>query len=179
MPDNSSNAQEMRSLPTGGKGGGGAVFALEIVHETIIAGTRKGQVKIFDARDSAKASSVQSIKLTSSVTNVRTVPGTESYVVVAAMDGSLATYDLRLLKRDAPVQSYRGHDNSYMRDLGFDVTKDHVLAGTVSHPVTAIGCCPLMSRKQLISTDGSGVGRPRAVGWCACFKENKRVPSKH
>ena len=42
---------EMNSFVTGDpKGGGGAVFALELTRNLVFAGTRKGQVKIVDCR---------------------------------------------------------------------------------------------------------------------------------
>ena len=121
----------------------------------VVAGTRKGQIKLFDTRQpnqpqSRPQSQIASIDMSSSVTNLRLVPRSPNYVVAAAIDGSLALYDFRFVRSQsqsvtrrssAPVQSYEGHDNSYMRDLGFDVSRDHIVAGQLFHSLSPAQSC--------------------------------------
>ncbi|KAL8286740.1 hypothetical protein RQP46_004268 [Phenoliferia psychrophenolica] len=119
----------MDGYVTGGRHGDGAVFALDLTENLIFAGTRKGQVKIFDQRSSPTSDEVISrpevdLPVSSSVTNIRRIG---NGVLVASMDGSMGVYDLRFPK-PKPIVKLLGHVNSYSWDVGLDVWRDEFVA---------------------------------------------------
>lgn len=123
----------MSGYQTGGKGEGGAIFALDLTENLVFAGTRKGEVKIFDQRSSGSTSTTADTRqsraeinfaVSTSVTNVRRI---NDGLVVACLDGSLATYDLRY-PSIVPSLAMKGHVNQWELGLGFDIWKDEFLA---------------------------------------------------
>ncbi|GAA5879915.1 hypothetical protein JCM3774_005677, partial [Rhodotorula dairenensis] len=102
----------MDAYVTGGRGGGGTVFALEIDEpgRIVWAGVRKGDVIGFDWRSRRGAAggegdeggSEVSIPLGTPITHLRLVPGQPHELLVAAMGGQLAIYDLRFLRPPSP-----------------------------------------------------------------------------
>ncbi|KAM0755990.1 hypothetical protein T439DRAFT_17481 [Meredithblackwellia eburnea MCA 4105] len=94
----------MDGYTTGGKGGGGTVFGLDLDETLIYAGTRKGNLKVFDTRSSPTAAPSNgaaagsgeepvsraeiNLAFPTSVTNVRRLKSsTAASVVVAQIDG--------------------------------------------------------------------------------------------
>ncbi|BGP26174.1 DDB1- and CUL4-associated factor 4 [Rhodotorula toruloides] len=105
---------------TGGRGGGGTVFSLDVPDQgggMVWAGT--------------------TIRIASPVTHVKVVREQPNQLLVAGMDGFLALYDLRFtrpptLARDrrstAPMLHMKGHVNTFSTQLGLDTWKDEVVA---------------------------------------------------
>ncbi|GAA5977141.1 hypothetical protein JCM10908_004870 [Rhodotorula pacifica] len=99
----------MDAYMTGGRGGGGTVFALEIDEpgRVVFAGVRRGDVKGFDWRSKRGGGGGSgggggggeiNIPLSTPITHLRIVPGQPHQLLVGAMGGHLAIYDLRSLR---------------------------------------------------------------------------------
>ncbi|KAK4050356.1 DDB1- and CUL4-associated factor 4 [Microbotryomycetes sp. JL221] len=120
---------------TGGKGGGGTVFALDMTDNLIFAGTRKGHVRLFDQRCDPQSYRTNNngglsqaqlvIPIPSPVTHCRRV---KHGLLVATMSGGLELYDMRFIKQEKPVLNCKGHVNNVSTDLGFDVWRDEFVA---------------------------------------------------
>ncbi|EGU12153.1 WD repeat-containing protein [Rhodotorula toruloides ATCC 204091] len=131
---------------TGGRGGGGTVFSLDVPDEgggMVWAGVRRGECIGFDWRSArggggeARTKEQTAIKISSPVTHVKVIREQPHQLLVAGMDGFLALYDLRFVRpptlaRDrrstAPMLHMKGHVNSFSTELGMDVWKDEVVA---------------------------------------------------
>ncbi|BGP09778.1 DDB1- and CUL4-associated factor 4 [Rhodotorula toruloides] len=132
---------------TGGRGGGGTVFSLDIPDQgggMVWAGVRRGECIGFDWRSArggggaeAKTREQTAIKISSPVTHVKVIREQPHQLLVAGMDGFLALYDLRIVRpptlaRDrrstVPMLHVKGHVNSFSTELGMDVWKDEVVA---------------------------------------------------
>ncbi|SCV73820.1 BQ2448_6250 [Microbotryum intermedium] len=102
----------MDGYSTGGRHGDGAVFALDLGENMVLAGTRSGRVKIFDVRSTSSANGGTNqhdstrpelqLSFESSITHIRKLSrptGTFSedprQVLVATLDGHLQAHDLR------------------------------------------------------------------------------------
>ncbi|ORY83547.1 hypothetical protein BCR35DRAFT_331198 [Leucosporidium creatinivorum] len=124
----------MDGYVTGSQRGDGAVFALDLTENLIFAGTRKGQVKMFDQRsspskedrggDAPETRAETQLSISSSVTHVRRL---QDGLLVAGMDGSLGMYDLRF-PSTKPYLVLEGHVNSFTSDIGLDVWRDDFVA---------------------------------------------------
>ncbi|GAA5955723.1 hypothetical protein JCM21900_000898 [Sporobolomyces salmonicolor] len=146
-----SRGAQMDGYITGGRHGDGAVFALDLYNDLILAGTRKGRVQMFDRRasrpsagnggaESPETKDELQIALNSPVTHIRHLKEQPNQVLVAGMDGFLGVYDLRFppspsrasaLSRISPAEPFfelQGHVNSFTVDLGLDVWQDEFVA---------------------------------------------------
>ncbi|POY70044.1 hypothetical protein BMF94_6954 [Rhodotorula taiwanensis] len=121
-PAGAGRSPALDSYTTGGRGGGGTVFALEIDEpgRMVWAGIRKGDVRGFDWRERRPSGggggqnsthSEVTIPLGAPITHLRLIPRQPHQLLVAAMGGQLAIYDLRFLR--APTSSPRQEERSY------------------------------------------------------------------
>ncbi|SGY18771.1 BQ5605_C014g07469 [Microbotryum silenes-dioicae] len=126
----------MNGYSTGGRHGDGAVFALDLGENMVLAGTRSGRVKIFDVRSpcSAEINREDStrpelqLSFTSSVTHIRKLSchsgptwADPRQVLVATLDGHLQAHDLRFATSSPSDESrsspYKASSRSVAMDL--------------------------------------------------------------
>ncbi|KAK4050994.1 DDB1- and CUL4-associated factor 4 [Microbotryomycetes sp. JL201] len=121
----------MTTFTTGGKGGGGNVFALDLTDNLVFAGTRKGHVKVFDQRCSTEqgrsgfSRAQATVHVQSPVTHCKRL---ETGLLIATMNGGLALHDMRSMQTYQPLVTCSGHVNTITLDLGMDVWRDEVVA---------------------------------------------------
>jgi len=151
---------EMRSYGTGS-----AVFALQQEGYVLTAGTRSGQVRLYDLRSTREneqeARPVIARRLSTSVTHARRLPCQQ--VLVALMDGTIDIHDLRYMTPDMPsLMTLHGHVNSRTQRLGLDTYHDKILAAVGED--ARVRLWSLVTGKQIEPTQAQSVasGTPLA-----------------
>ncbi|KAM0790090.1 hypothetical protein ACM66B_005418 [Microbotryomycetes sp. NB124-2] len=144
----------MSTFVTGGKGGGGNVFALDMTENLVFAGTRKGHVRVFDQRcgpettKNGLAKAQLTMHVNAPVTHCKRV---QEGVLVATMNGTLALHDLRSFKTGQTLVNCSDHVNSITTDLGMDVWRDEYVA--MAGEDGRVRIWSLLNGKQLTAPD--------------------------